>query len=97
MKFEIIVKHNKENTDKAIEIIDNLKKMARARNFDLVNELDIKLDVSENDTIFIVPNIIFTEGEYYKGKSEDFTKDYLEAYATADGVVVDFGKIETLA
>ena len=46
--------------------------------------------------MFIGPNVIFTNGEYYKGKSEDFTKDYLEAYATADGVVVDFGKITTL-
>lgn len=30
MKFEIIVKHNKENTDKAIEIIDNLKKNGKS-------------------------------------------------------------------
>ena len=57
MKFEITVKHNRENTDKAIEIIDNLKAMARARNFDMSNELDIKTDVSENDIIVIVPNI----------------------------------------
>lgn len=96
MKFDITVKHSKENTDKAIEIIDNLKRMARARNFDLVNELDIKLDVSENDTIFIVPNITFLNGEFYKGRSEDFTADYLKAYANADNVIVDFGKIQTL-
>lgn len=96
MKFEITVKHNKENTDKAIEIIDNLKAMARARKFDMSNELDIKTDVSENDIIVIVPNITFLNGEFYKGKSEEFTEDYLKTYGTANGIVVDFGTITTL-
>lgn len=96
MKFEIIIKHNKANTVQAIDIMDNIKRMARKRNIDLRNELDFKVEVSENETIFIVPNVIFLNGELYKGKSEDFTKDYLEAYATADGVVVDFGKTITL-
>ncbi len=96
MKFEFIIKHNEANTVKAIDIMDNIKKMARKRNIDLRNELDFKVEVSENETIFIVPNVTFSNGELYKGKSEEFTKDYLETYATADGVVVDFGKTVTL-
>lgn len=96
MKFDITIKHNEANTVKAIDIMDNLRRMARNRNIDLRNELDFKVEVSENDIIFIVPNITFLSGEFYKGKSEEFTKDYLEAYSTADGVVVDFGKIVTL-
>lgn len=96
MKFDITVKHNTENTDKAIEIIDNLKRMARNRKIDLQNELDFNVEVSENDNIFIIPSVTFAKGEYYKGKSEDFTKDYLKAYATADGVILDFGNITSL-
>lgn len=96
MKFEITVNHNKKNTNKAIEIIDNLKSMARKSGLDLSSELDIKIGQSENDTIFIVPNIMFADGELFKGKSEEFTKNYLEAFATADGVVVDFGNIITI-
>lgn len=73
MKFEITVNHNKKNTNKAIEIIDNLKSMARKSGLDLSSELDIKIGQSENDTIFIVPNIMFADGELFKGKSEEFT------------------------
>ncbi|SRR5574344_1845108 len=96
MKFEIVIKHNESNTVKAIEIMDNIKKMARKRDLDLRSELDFKIENSDSDTIFIVPNVTFEKGELYKGKSEEFTKDYLETYATADGIIVDFGKVETL-
>jgi len=96
MKFEITIKHNEKNADKAIEIIDNLKKMARRNGIDLINELDIKVDESKSDIIEIVPNITFNNGEFYKGRSEDFSGAYLKEYAAADGIVVDFGKIQTL-
>ncbi|MGJ0357821.1 hypothetical protein [Aliarcobacter cryaerophilus] len=90
MKFEIVIKHNEANKVKVIEIIDNIKKMAIKR------ELDFEVEHSDSDTIFIIPNVTFAKGELYKGKSEEFTKDYLKTYATADGIIVDFGKVETL-
>ena len=66
------------------------------RELDLNRELDFKVEHSDSDTIFIIPNVTFAKGELYKGKSEEFTKDYLKTYATADGIIVDFGKVETL-
>ena len=96
MKFEIVIKHNGDNKVKVIEIIDNIKKMAIKRELDLNRELDFEVEHSDSDTIFIIPNVTFAKGELYKGKSEEFTKDYLKTYATADGIIVDFGKVETL-
>ena len=64
--------------------------------FELLKELDFKVEHSDSDTLFIIPNVTFAKGELYKGKSEEFTKDYLKTYATADGIIVDFGKVETL-
>ncbi len=89
MKFEIRVKHNRENIDKAIEIIDTLKAMARARKFDMSNEMDIHIDVSEAETVEIYPNLFLENNELYPQNGRDFQADYLEKYANDKSVLVD--------
>jgi hypothetical protein len=89
MRFEIIVKHNTENTDKAIEIIDNLKKIARKNNLDLSTELDINIDVSNNKTVELSPSLYLEKDELYPEKGMNFHSDYLEQYANDKEVLVD--------
>ena len=96
MKFEFIVKHNKDNANKAMEVIDNLKNMARNRGFDLSSELDIQVGYSEKSDVIIVPKVTFNNDEYHEGKSADFHKDYLEKYANSDDVFVDYPELITL-
>lgn len=94
MKIEFILKYNASNTNKALEIIDDIRTMARNRSIDK-EELEIKIEDKEVEQIEIYPTITLEKNESINSRAEKFIGDYLVALDFNSDLIVNTMRLET--
>lgn len=94
MKIEFTLKYNASNTNKALEIIDDIRTMARNRSIDK-EELEIKIEDKEVEQIEIYPTITLEKNESIDIRAEKFIGDYLVALDFNSDLIVNTMRLET--